>query len=340
VRVEYCEVRRRIAPYNSCRSTSTIDERNTHSLRALNDVLVGEHVSIRSDNDTRASAATRALRIVRITSDVDADDSGAYLIDRTDDGTRVRVERIGTARLGRGFFERRSFERHGMQAWGPRRSNSSGPTDMLDVMEEARKVREFWFGKLPLPPADLEKRMRLWFGSDLPPLHLQKWDESIRKQFEPLVQQALAGELDQWADGPRRRLSLILVLDQFPRNIYRGLSKAFAGDEKALALALSGIHSGADAALDPVERMFFYMPLQHSELRDVQDESVAAFKRLAMEAPENLKATFEQNLDYAKRHRDVIMRFGRFPHRNRMLGRLSTPEENTYMKEGGEDFSK
>jgi uncharacterized protein (DUF924 family) len=135
-------------------------------------------------------------------------------------------------------------------------------------------------------------------------------------------------------------MSLILVLDQFPRNLYRGHARMFSGDERALALALSGMNSGADAALDPVERMFFYMPLQHSEAREVQDESVAAYRRLVMEAPEALRPTFESALSYAQRHRAVVDRFGRFPHRNRILGRPSTPEEMTYLAEGGEDFSK
>jgi uncharacterized protein (DUF924 family) len=207
-------------------------------------------------------------------------------------------------------------------------------------MDEARKIREYWFGKLPLSPDDLAKRMRLWFGYEITPEQQQRWDNLIRAQFEPLVKQALDGELLAWADSPRRCMSLILLLDQFPRNIYRGLSRSFAGDEQALALALGGMNSGADAALDPVERMFFYMPLQHSETLDVQDESVAAYRRLHMEAPEALKETFASALDYAKRHRAVIAEFGRFPHRNRMLGRLSTPEEVAYMKSGGEDFSR
>lgn len=206
-------------------------------------------------------------------------------------------------------------------------------------MEEARKIREFWFGKLPLSPFDLDKRMRVWFGM-VSPEQRQRFDDSIREQFEPLVQQAIAGELAAWGDGPRRRMSLILLLDQFPRNIYRNTSRAFAGDEQAVALALSGMNSGADAALDPVERIFFYMPLQHSEARDVQEESVAAYKRLLMEAPEGLKAKFESVLDFAQRHRNVVNRFGRFPHRNRVLGRLSTADELKYMKEGGEDFGK
>jgi len=206
-------------------------------------------------------------------------------------------------------------------------------------MDEARKVREFWFGKLPLEPEDLDQRMKVWFG-DVSPEERLEWDDSIRTQFEPLVKQALEGELAAWADGPRRRMSLILLLDQFPRNLYRGTSRAFAGDEMALALALSGMNSGADAALDPVERLFFYMPLQHSEARDVQDEAVAAYRRLLMEAPDSLKGTFQSSLQYAERHREVIARFGRFPHRNRTLGRLSTPDELAYISGGGEDFGR
>lgn len=205
-------------------------------------------------------------------------------------------------------------------------------------MDEARKIREFWFGRLPLIPEELEQRMQLWFGQGLSESDQDEWDESIKTQFEPLVRQAILGELTAWADGPRRRLSLILLLDQFPRNLYRGTARAFSGDEQALALALSGMNSGADAALDPVERIFFYLPLEHSEARDVQDESVAAFRRLVMEAPEPQRKTFDSTLDYAERHRAVIARFGRFPHRNRVLGRVSTPDEIAYLAEGGEDF--
>jgi uncharacterized protein (DUF924 family) len=207
-------------------------------------------------------------------------------------------------------------------------------------MDEARKVREYWFGKLPLSPEDLNKRMRLWFGYEITPEQQQRWDQMIRTHFEPLVKQAIDGALVAWGDSPRRCMSLILLLDQFPRNIYRGTSRMFAGDEQALALALSGMNSGADAALDPVERMFFYMPLQHCETLDVQDESVAAFRRLHMEAPDALKETFASALDYAQRHRAVIGEFGRFPHRNRLLGRRSTPEEMAYLKSGGETFGR
>jgi uncharacterized protein (DUF924 family) len=207
-------------------------------------------------------------------------------------------------------------------------------------MDDARTVRDFWFGKLPLSPEQLNRRMQLWFGGDsVSPEQRQHMDDAIRDRYEPLMQEAAAGRLDSWADGPRRRLSLILLLDQFPRNIYRGTARAFAYDAQALGLAISGMQSGADAALNPVERMFFYMPLQHSEVREVQDESVAAYRRLVMEAPDSLKEIFAGTLEYAERHRDLIERFGRFPHRNEVLGRASTKEEDAYLREGGDNFS-
>jgi uncharacterized protein (DUF924 family) len=201
-------------------------------------------------------------------------------------------------------------------------------------MDDARRVREFWFGKLPLEREALDERMKVWFagGSE------QRADESdaaIRAEFGARVEAALRGELASWAHGPRRRLSLVILLDQFPRNIYRGCARAYAGDEQALALALSGMQSGADAALDPVERIFFYMPLQHSESLDVQEESVAAYRRLLGESPQPLRAAFEDTLKSAELHASIIRRFGRFPHRNPALRRASTVEEAAYLCEAG-----
>jgi uncharacterized protein (DUF924 family) len=204
-------------------------------------------------------------------------------------------------------------------------------------MDDARKVRDFWFGKTPLSPEQLPRRMKLWFG-DVAEETQRQIDDALRTRFAPLVERALAGELAPWADGPRRRLSLILLLDQFPRNIYRGTPRAFAGDEQALHLSLTGMQSVADAALNPVERIFFYMPLQHAEGLEVQEESVAAYKRLLSEAPAEVRAVFEGCVTFAEQHRDVVRRFGRFPHRNAVLGRVSTAEEQSWMSEGGAAF--
>ena len=198
-------------------------------------------------------------------------------------------------------------------------------------LEDARRVREFWFGSLPMTREALEERMKMWFGNEESTERARAWDATIRNEFGARVDAALRGELANWGDGPRRRLSLIILLDQFPRNIYRGRARAYAGDEQALSLALSGMQSGADAALDPVERMFFYMPLEHSESADVQDESVAAYRRLLGEAAEPLRGAFTSALKDAELHASIIRRFGRFPHRNRVLRRASTPEETDYL---------
>ena len=202
---------------------------------------------------------------------------------------------------------------------------------MLRRMDDARKVRDFWFGKTPLSPEQLPRRMKLWFG-DVAEDTRRQVDDALRLRFAPLVERALEGALAQWADGPRRRLSLILLLDQFPRNIYRDTPKAFAGDEQALQLSLTGMQSVADAALNAVERIFFYMPLQHAESLEVQEESVAAYRRLLGEAPAEVREVFQGCVTYAEQHRDVIRRFGRFPERNAALGRATTPEEQEWLR--------
>ena len=206
-------------------------------------------------------------------------------------------------------------------------------------MDEARGIREFWFGALPLTAAELAGRVRFWYGGGTSRVRARR-DEEIRRRFAPLLERAAAGELNAWADGPRRLLSLIVLLDQFPRNMFRGTARAFAYDAQALGLTLSGMQSGADAALDPVERIFFYMPLQHAEVRDVQDESVAAYRRLLGEAPEELHGHFAAALRSAENHRALIERFGRFPHRNQVLGRASTKAEEDWLRAGGESFGQ
>jgi uncharacterized protein (DUF924 family) len=216
-------------------------------------------------------------------------------------------------------------------------------------MDDALRVREFWFGKSLTGPLSghgeiasqavaLSRRANLWFETN--PQLLGQQDEVIRSRFQALVERAGRGELAGWADSPRRRLSLIILLDQFPRQIYRGTPKAFAHDADALALALSGMQSAADGALNIVERMFFYMPLQHAESTEVQDESVSAYRRLVTESPAELKSTFEGALQSAEEHRALIRQFGRFPHRNQPLGRDTTTEEEAYLKESKERFGQ
>lgn len=206
-------------------------------------------------------------------------------------------------------------------------------------MDHARALLDFWFGPKPLTAATLRQRMTVWFGGDAPEMTEMR-DRDLEARYVTLVRRALAGELAAWADSPRRRLALILLLDQLPRNIFRGSAQAFAGDAVALALTLEGIEQAADAALDPAERMFFYMPLQHAESVEVQDESVAVFRRLASEVPSDLQQVFAGVAHYALRHRDIVQRFGRFPHRNAVLDRVSTEVESLWLARSGDRFGQ
>jgi uncharacterized protein (DUF924 family) len=206
-------------------------------------------------------------------------------------------------------------------------------------MDEARSVRDFWFGTAPLSAAALNRRILFWFGDESSARRRAR-DAHVRIRFGGLLDRAARGELVGWASGPRRRLSLIILLDQFPRSMFRGTARAFAYDSHALGLTLSGMQSAADAALSVVERMFFYMPLEHAESLEVQEESVAAYRRLLAETPDELCEILASALRSAENHRSIIERFGRFPHRNRALGRSSTPAELEWLRAGGESFGQ
>ena len=150
----------------------------------------------------------------------------------------------------------------------------------------------------------------------------------IRSRFEALHGRAVVGELHDWRDTPEGRLVEIVVLDQFSRNLYRDDARAFAADGMALALAQEAVRIGADQAVPPVKRQFFYMPYQHSESPRIHEFTVALFESLA--DPESL--------EFERRHKAIIDRFGRYPHRNRVLGRASTAEEIAFLKEAGSSF--
>jgi uncharacterized protein (DUF924 family) len=199
-------------------------------------------------------------------------------------------------------------------------------------MERANEVLEFWFGRdaRPRDAAYLAERSTFWFGGDGVEAAAAR-DALIREQLEPLLERAARGELASWAGSPKRRLALILLFDQVPRNCYRGTAAAFAFDREALALSVEGLQLAADAALDPLERIFFYLPLEHAESMEAQDACMAAMERLVAEAPAQLRAFCENTLGYAKAHRDIIVKFGRFPHRNRALGRTSTEAEREWL---------
>jgi len=177
-------------------------------------------------------------------------------------------------------------------------------------------VIDFWFRELTPDQ---------WFqGGD------SSLDDLIRRRFGDLLTQARNGGLDGWTGSPRGRLALIIVLDQFSRNIHRGSGESYAGDAKAQSLTLEGIASGMDQSLTFSERQFFYMPLMHAEDPALQAQCVARFEALKKEA--------EGLLGYATGHAAIVARFGRFPHRNAMLGRASTPDEAAFIASEGRGF--
>lgn len=190
----------------------------------------------------------------------------------------------------------------------------------------------FWFGTQAGDDAVAAEKAALWWKKNL------AIDEQCRRLFQPLVESAGAGALDHWTATPRGRLALILLTDQMPRNIYRGNARAFAFDATASASCLAGLEQHADAALRPIERVFFYLPLEHAESLALQERSVALFTTLAAAVPAGQRKLFDGYLDFAVRHRDIVARFGRFPHRNAVLGRASTPEEADFLGAPGSSF--
>ena len=186
-------------------------------------------------------------------------------------------------------------------------------------------ILTFWFMEKELSAPQIDGRMDLWFGND------QVFDQEIVKEFSDDVERASDGELDHWTHEPRGRLALILLLDQFRRNIYRNTADAFAKDKIALKLCVEGAIEKKDKDLSPIQRVFFYMPLQHAESRKVQKKSCEIFKRLSNAVSPPYKVTFETVLQFAELHADIIEQFGRFPHRNKLLDRKNTPKEDEYL---------
>ncbi len=184
----------------------------------------------------------------------------------------------------------------------------------------------FWFGPLDARGLCRESRNRLWFGGD------SSTDQQCRAQFTELLTRARRGELMHWADNDEGLVALVVLLDQMSRNIHRGTPDAFAADGAALALAQAAIDGGRDRQLPPIHRVFLYLPLEHCENLQVQERCVALFQALSSETGDEQIKDFCR---YALAHRDVIARFGRFPHRNRILGRDTTMEEHQYLEKHG-----
>jgi uncharacterized protein (DUF924 family) len=186
-------------------------------------------------------------------------------------------------------------------------------------------VLDFWFG----PPDDPGHRLprQAWFRKD------PAFDQQVREHFGPTIEAALAGGLQAWGLEPLSALAQVIVLDQFTRNAFRDTARAFAGDERALAAARVMVDAGQDRGLTGVQRQFVYMPFEHAEALAAQTEALRLFTRLGQDEP-----ALADLLRWAQAHHDIVARFGRFPHRNVLLGRASTPEEEAFLKTPGSSF--
>jgi uncharacterized protein (DUF924 family) len=197
----------------------------------------------------------------------------------------------------------------------PFMSPETGPEDVLS----------FWFGDGARPREE-------WFRRN------EVFDTEIVARFGEVLEHAARGGLRAWMGTPRDRLALVIVLDQFSRNAFRNSPRAFAQDAFAQAVAESAIDGGDDRVLSPIKRNFLYMPLLHAEDRAKQQRAVALFEQLAKDAPPELAEWHTAAAGFARRHRDIVDRFGRFPHRNAILGRESTREELEFLKQSGSGF--
>ena len=193
-----------------------------------------------------------------------------------------------------------------------------------DMDALANAVLDFWFGA-PGSPEHGQSRA-VWFRKD------PAFDEEIRARFGGAVESALAGSFADWSASARGALALVILLDQFTRNIFRDTPRAFAGDARALATAQDAVARGLDRELALHERWFLYMPFEHAEDAAVQGRSLELFGALARELND------DGALEWARKHADVVFRFGRYPHRNAILGRASTPEEEAFLRGPGSSF--
>jgi uncharacterized protein (DUF924 family) len=200
-------------------------------------------------------------------------------------------------------------------------------------LSEIEQVLDFWFGACGADGALDPDKKRMWFGGG------RRHDAAIRERFGALHERAAGGALHgEWPRTPPGRLALIVVLDQFSRHIHRGTPAAFAQDAAAQRLAVEGIDLGADRQLVPAQRAFFYLPLEHAEDLELQRLCVRCFDGLARTVAPAWRKDYDGFLDYARRHLEIIRRFGRFPHRNAVLGRATTPDERRFLKQPGSSF--
>lgn len=203
-------------------------------------------------------------------------------------------------------------------------------------------VIEYWLGDAVVSAEESKRRSKLWYGFD------PEIDRQLSQQFKTSLQQAESGELDSWCDSPEGSLALVILLDQFSRNIYRGTRDAFKNDQKALDIAQTTIENKNDTQLPLIGRAFLYHPFEHSEEIKDQQISVSLFDKLYREGhreghregQKDWSAQLKNFLDYAIDHRDIIVQFGRFPHRNAILGRKNTAREEAFLSKDKRTFGQ
>ena len=201
------------------------------------------------------------------------------------------------------------------------------------MIETPQSVLNYWIGKTKDSAEAMAAQNKLWFVKSF------ATDTEIATRYIDTMAALASGLAHDWAkDGPHERLAAIIALDQFSRNVFRDTPDAFANDALAVKLCKQGLAVEEDKDLSEVERQFFYLPLEHSEATDDQALSIAMYEKLASDARPDFAGGMKGALDYAKKHKDVIDRFGRYPHRNAILGRSSTPEEDAYLAEPGSGF--
>ena len=195
-------------------------------------------------------------------------------------------------------------------------------------------IRAFWLGDSLAGPEAAIARGDWWYRGGA------AVDEEIRARFGFVMQPALAGRLTGWAGRPAGDLALVLVLDQFTRNLFRATPRAYAGDAAAMQVLVSALSAGLDRKLHPVERIWLYHPCHHAEDLSQQDRGLALLRGLLKEAPADWKSYVERSIQGWTRHRDIVARFGRFPHRNRVLGRRGSAAEDRFLAEDGETYGQ
>jgi len=201
----------------------------------------------------------------------------------------------------------------------------------MSELPTPQDVLDYWIGEASASPDAAGEKHKLWFGKS------KETDAEIRDRFGALLETLsdLPSAQDWASRGPRERLAAIIVLDQFSRNLYRDEARAFEQDDLALLLCKDGLVLRQDKSMSEVERIFFYLPLEHSEAPQDQEHSVGVFTDLLVESRKGFRSLIESTLQYAKDHKKVIDEFGRFPHRNKALGRESTDAEKEWLAEGG-----